>query len=118
MSDKQKGMPEGWEFDPYMGEDCGKLRLLSGMTIADEIDRGMAETLAWAIVEPQRAIGREEAKRESVPQFPSEEWEAYAVACEVVEKVSRARTVPASVAVIAAAWPLLAAQARAQKGEE
>lgn len=45
-------MPKGFYFDPYMG-DIGALRLAdSQMKVADEVDRVMAELLAWSIVTP------------------------------------------------------------------
>ena len=58
-----RGLPEGWEFDPYLGEEdgvaWGKLRVLAtGTVIADDVNRDAAEALAWSIVTPQRASGR------------------------------------------------------------
>ena len=46
--------PEGFEFDPYMGEGVGAVRLkVSGIKIFDEVDEGMGSTLAWRLVEPE-----------------------------------------------------------------
>lgn len=57
-------LPEGFAFDPYLGEGLGALRMgSSGMKIADEVDEGMAHALAWSIVEPE--IERRDRERSS-----------------------------------------------------
>ena len=73
-------MPRGFYFDPYMGDGIGALRLVgSHMKVADEVDRAMAELLAWSIVTPAlRTLERACGQWDQAGRLWGHEWKVVA----------------------------------------
>lgn len=88
MNMRKEHLPMGFEFDPYMGDGVGALRLSSsGMKIVDEVDEERARVVAWSLVSPALEVQRDVllgAVRELAEAYPES-----SVALRVVERVVR-----------------------------